>query len=571
MADWTGHWLSIVVALPATVALVLAISETSLTVLGLRSLPEVAWRVIGWATAVLDFAIAFVFLGLDFDVERLGLQQVESLAGADPLGAHLALAVDGISLVFLLSTAGLVPLAMTVSAREVKESVRSWVFACLVLESSLLGALASANLLAFAFFWALGLVPILLWMGRWGGIGRARAASRVWTTESIGLVGLLFVALAARELGIEQLGTATLDLMPTPGRPETLLDLEIPAGEQMLLFVVLVVALASRLPLAPLHFWLPAAHAASPAGLSVLIATGFVQIAAVGLLRFALPLFPEAATTAGPVLSLVGIGALVYASLVALVQKELKRLVAYAGVGHAAFALFGISTLTVQGMTGAVVQLLTHGLAAAGLFLLVGFLAARRQTTEVAAFGGLAKPMPVCAFFFGFMVLSLMGLPPLGGFVGDLFVLLGSFETRRELSLVVLVAMVVAASYLFWVHRRVFLGPVEEAANRGLIDLDRVERAVLLALTLPILWIGLYPNPLLRRVEPAVLEILFQMDRGGDAREIPDAKGESRVVLGGAAGTAGTAGTAETAGAAGTLPMEARIASPGADGLEAER
>jgi NADH-quinone oxidoreductase subunit M len=250
----------------------------------------------------------------------------------------------------------------------------------------------------------------------------------------------------------------------------------------------------------------------------VLLATGFVQTAALGLLRFALPLFPDAATAAGPALSWIGIFALVYASLIALVQKELKRLVAYASVGHAGFALFGISTLNVQGLTGAVLQLLTHGLAAAGLFMLIGSLALRRKTTEVAAFGGLAKPMPVCAFFFGVMVLSLMGLPLLGGFVGDLFVLLGSLETRRELSMIALVAMVVAASYLLWVQRRLFLGPVDEPANRGLIDLDRVERGVLLAMTIPIIAIGVYPNPVLRRIEPAVLEILYQMDR----RSIPD-------------------------------------------------
>ena len=282
----------------------------------------------------------------------------------------------------------------------------------------------------------------------------------------------------------------------------------------------------------PLHFWLPAAHAAAPTGLSVILATGFVQTAAIAMLRFALPLFPDAAMAAGPALSALGIFALVYASLIALVQKELKRLIAYSCVGYAGFAMFGISTLNVQGLTGAVLQLLVHGLATAGLFMLVGFLSIRRNTTEVAAFGGLAKPMPVCAFFFGLMVLSLMGLPLLGGFVGDLFVLLGSIETRRELSVIALIAMVVAASYLLWVQRRLFLGPVDEPANRGLIDLDRVERAILLAVTIPIVAIGVYPNPVLRRIEPTVLEILYQMERrsvGSDAEDL-DSEGENELV-----------------------------------------
>ena len=503
MLDWSSHLLFLIVALPATVAFVLAAIGLGLSILGLPVLPASVWRGVGWAATLIDFVIVLVAVGIGFDAERTGMQFADSLAWSGSMGAHLALGIDGISLCFLVSTAGLVPIAMLASASETKDSIRSWVFACLLLESSLLGGIASANLFAFAFFWALGLAPILLWMGRWGGIGRARAASRLWATETFGLAGLLFVALVLREIGLEQFGVATLDLLPsTVEQPRALLDLEISSADQWLLFCVTIMALATRLPLVPLHFWLPAAHAASPTGLSVLIATGFAQTAAMGLLRFALPLFPEAAAGAGPVLSLVGIAALVYASLVAMVQKELKRLIAYATIGYAGFALFGISTMTVQGMTGAVVQLLTHGIAAAGLFLLVGFLAARRETTEVAAFGGLAKPMPVCAVFFGLMVLSLMGLPLLGGFVGDLFVLLGSLETRRELSLVALLMMVVAASYLLWVQRRLFLGPVDEPANRGLIDLDWVERGILLAMTIPILWIGIYPNPVLRRVEP---------------------------------------------------------------------
>jgi NADH-quinone oxidoreductase subunit M len=332
---------------------------------------------------------------------------------------------------------------------------------------------------------------------------------------------LLFVAFVLREACLDQFGVPTLGLLPIErDGGVSLLDVRLTIEEQRVLFVTLAVALATRLPLVPFHFWVPAAHASAPAGLSMLIVTGFVQTAAVGMLRFAMPIFPDAVVEAGPILSWLGIIALVYASLIALVQKELKRLVAYASVGSAGFAFFGISTLNVQGVTGAVVQLLTHGLATAGLFVIVGFLAVRRNTTEVAAFGGLAKPMPVCAFFFALMALSLMGLPLLGGFVGDLFVLLGSLETRRELSLVALLAMVVAASYLLWVQRSLFLGPVDEPANRGLIDLDRIERGILLSLAIPIVWIGLYPNPILRRVEPAVLEILYQMDRRSITPEV---------------------------------------------------
>ena len=510
--DWTNHLLLVVVALPAFVAFGLAGSGLVQGFLGLPPLPEVAWRGIGLAAVCVTFVLALVGIGFGFDPEAIGLQHVEYFGWSESFGAHLLLGVDGIGLCFLVSTAGLVPLAMLSSRSEVSGSVRSWVWTCLLLESSLLGALASANLFSFIFFWGMGLMPILLWMGRWGGAGRARAATRIWAIESFGLMGLLYVAFLLREASLEQLGVATLDLVDVSSRGGvSLLDVQIGAADQRVLFLVMALSLATRLPLVPLHFWLPTAHASAPTGLSVLLATGFVQTAAIGILRFALPLFPDAAAAAGPALSVLGIVALVYASLIALVQKELKRLVAYTSVGYAGFSIFGISTLNVQGLTGAVLQLLTHGIATAALFMLIGFLAARRGTTEVTAFGGLAKPMPVCAFFFAVMAFSLVGLPLLGGFVGDLFVLLGSLETRRELSVLALTAMVVAASYLLWVQRRLFLGPVDEPANRGLIDLDRVERGIMLVMTIPVILIGVYPDPILRRIEPAVLEILDQM------------------------------------------------------------
>lgn len=515
MSEWLAEfWLPLATALPAGVAAVLAILGLLTAFFGAPAIPTLFWRAAGLSTLLMNLVLVSFGAGVVFDPERVGFQSVQSFGWSRALGAELMLGIDGIGLCFLVSTALLGPLAMLAAWRQMDESIRSWVFVCLLLESSLIGALASIHFLSFVFFWALALLPVLLWLGRWGGAGRARAASRVWATESIGLACLLFVAFVLREVGTESLGAPVLGLLPSDGpNGGSLLDLRFSASDERLLLGVMMVAVATRLPLAPLHFWLPAAHATAPSGLSMLIATGFVQTAAVGLLHFGLPLFPNAAVEAGPLISLLGIVALVYASFVALVQKDLKRLVAYASVGYAGFALFGISTLNTQGMTGAVLQLLTHGLATAGLFGSIGFLAVRRQTTDVAAFGGLVKPMPVAAFFFGFMALSLMGLPALGGFVGDLFVLLGSLETRRRFSWAALIAMVVAASYLLWLQRRIFLGPVDEPANRGLIDLDWLERGMMLSIALPLLWIGLYPNPVLRRVEPAVLEILFQMEQ----------------------------------------------------------
>lgn len=535
--------LLFVVALPAVVALALVTIGFVQTFTGMTPLPERVWRGVGLGTGFATFALTLVGVAWRFDPEAIGVQFVTGVGGALATEPRILLGVDGIGLCFLLATAGLAPLAILASRPDSADSVRSWIFVVLMLESSLLGTLTSLNLHAFLFFWAQTLLPILHWLGRWGGEDRGRMATRVWVTESVGLAGLLFVAFALAEMSEAQLGHAGLDLIDAPNAaaaigtaiasPGTLLDLRIAASDQRWLFGILVVALVTRLPLVPLHFWLPGAHATSPTGLSILLATGFAQTAAIGLLRFALPLFPEAALEARPILALVGIAALGYASLVALVQKELNRLIAYTSIGHAGFAMFGIATMNVQGLTGAVVQLLTHGLATAGIFVMIGALALRRGTTEVAAFGGLARPMPVCAAFFGLMVFSLMGFPLLGGFIGDLFVLLGSLDLSRELSVAALAAMGVAAAYLLWVQRRVFFGPVEEPANRGLIDLDRTERAMLLAIAIPILAIGVYPNPLLRRVEPAVLEILHQMGRVSlpESEIVPVVDGASRSAI----------------------------------------
>ena len=518
-----------VIALPAATAIGLLVVSIVLSAFNERGLPASVWRFASLGAAAFAFAMAVWASLVRFEPERLGLQAVERIPWTPAFGIELVFGLDGISLCFLLSTSGLVLLGILSSWWERDDSERTRLFVTLWLDSALMGGILSANVAVFVVCWTLAVGPSLVWLGRFGAPGRGRAASRLWTMEALSLAALLLATFLLSEASVSHFGSVELSVVGDAAArgARDLLDVPIDLPTQRLLGLAFAIALATRLPIVPFHVWLPAAQASAPSALGVLLVTGFVQTAAIGALRFALPLVPDAAAEAGPLLAVLGIVALVYTSLIALVQKELRRLVAYASAGNAGFALFGLSTLNVQGVTGAIVQLLAHGLATAGLLTLIGFLARRRGTTEVAAFGGLAKPMPVCAFFFGLMVLSLMGLPLFGGFVGDLFVLLGSLETRRTLSFVALVALVVAASYLLWVQRRLFLGPVDEPANRGLIDLDRLERAVLVAITLPILAIGVYPNPLLRRVEPAVLELLHQMERRTVVDDAPESTEQS--------------------------------------------
>ena len=294
--------LTAIVALPAATAAAMVVLTLALQIVGGPRLPNSVWRGLSLASTLLAFA-GSVYLVIEvFDVEQLGLQVVESISWSPALGATLTFGIDGISLCFLLSTTALVPLAL-LSAREEESAadLRARILVTLTLESALLGSLVAANLLVFIFFWAATFVPILLWLGRWGGVGRARAASRIWATESIGLAGLLFATFILHEMSLSQLGAPTLDLIaPLSGNdPRTLLDVRLEVDEQWTIFFAFALALATRLPIVPMHFWLPAAHAAAPAGLSILLATGFVQTAAMGWMRFALPLAPDAAEAAG--------------------------------------------------------------------------------------------------------------------------------------------------------------------------------------------------------------------------------------------------------------------------------
>ncbi len=283
----------------------------------------------------------------------------------------------------------------------------------------------------------------------------------------------------------------------------------------MPVFAAFALAFVIKVPMVPFHTWLPDAHVEAPTAGSVILAGVLLKMGTYGFLRFALPLFPTAALEFTPWIFGLALVGIVYGSLVAMVQPDIKKLIAYSSVAHLGFVMLGMFALNVHGLNGSVLQMVNHGLSTGALFVLVGMLYERRHTREISAFGGIARPMPVYAAFFGVVTMSSIGLPMLNGFVGELLILVGAYLANPLVAIVAASGVVLAAAYMLWMYRRVVFGPIDTPENRGLIDLGLREKFVMLALVVPIVWIGIYPDPFLRRIEPSVIELLRQMEERG--------------------------------------------------------
>jgi NADH-quinone oxidoreductase subunit M len=412
------------------------------------------------------------------------------------------------------------PIVLLASWTDIARSVRSYVFFMLFLETGMLGAFVSLNVFQFYLFWELMLVPMYFIIGIWGGPRRIYAAVKFFLFTMLGSLLMLGAILVVYYLFSEQTGQLNFDLIAPPGSTApALLDTRIPlTGEavwwktQYWLFAAFALAFAVKVPMVPLHTWLPDAHVEAPTAGSVVLAGVLLKMGTYGFVRFALPLFPAAAVEWTPVMFALALVGIIYGALVAMVQDDVKKLVAYSSVAHLGFVMLGIFALNVHGLDGGVLQMVNHGLSTGALFILVGMLYERRHTRRIVDFGGVAKPMPVFAACFGIVTMSSIGLPLLNGFVGEFLILLGAFLVNPLVATAATSGVVLAAVYMLWMYQRVFFGPVEVAENRSLIDLGLREKLVMVALIVPIIWIGVYPNPLLRRIEPSVIELLRVVD-----------------------------------------------------------
>ncbi len=516
--------LSAITFLPLAVGVVLVAAAATL-----RGLPDSVFRLAGLATTALCFLLSLQLFAA-FDPTNPGYQFVEYRSWIPSYGINYFVGIDGISLVLVLLTTFLMPVVLLASAHDPSKSVKSYIFFMLFLETGMLGAFVSLNVFQFYLFWEVMLIPMYFIIGIWGGPRRIYAAVKFFLFTMSGSLLMLLAMLVLYYLHYEQTGTLNFDLVAPPGMEALgLLDTLVPLqGEavwwksQSWLFAAFALAFAIKVPMFPLHTWLPDAHVEAPTAGSVVLAGVLLKMGIYGFLRFALPLFPAGAADLSPWIIGSGVIGIVYGSLVAMVQTDIKRLVAYSSVAHLGFVMLGIFAGNAQGLNGGVLQMVNHGLSTGALFLLVGMLYERRHTRMIDAFGGIAKPMPVYALCFAITTMSSIGLPFLNGFVGEFLILLGSFLTHPGATVIATSGVVLGAAYMLWMYRRVFFGPVSNPENQGLIDLDLREKFVMLAMLLPMFWIGLYPETLLRRVEPSVLELLRQIEsRGGLSAAAP--------------------------------------------------
>ncbi|MFQ5516505.1 MAG: NADH-quinone oxidoreductase subunit M [Acidimicrobiia bacterium] len=449
----------------------------------------------------LAFAAGLLF---QFETGTAGFQFTEHVVWYQPWGVGWNVGVDGISILLVVLTTFLMPIALVASAK-VEKQIRWYAASMLFLETGLLGVFLSLDLLLFFVFWEVMLVPMYFIIGVWGGERRIYAAVKFFLYTAFGsalmLAGILWLAFLAGDGA----GHITFDFTDLVG-------MDIARSTQFWLFGAFALSFAIKVPLFPLHTWLPDAHVEAPTAGSVLLAGVLLKLGTYGFVRFNLTLFPQASVDLVPVLATLAVIGILYGAAVAIMQPDLKKLVAYSSVSHLGFVMLGVFALTSQGLQGGVIQMVNHGLTTGALFLLVGMVYERRHTRRIADYGGIAKVMPIYAAFFLFMAFASIGLPGLNGFVGEFMVLIGSWLSLPVFAVLAAFGVVLAAVYMLWAYERVFTGPLDKPENRLLRDLNGREIAILAPLAAAILFLGIYPKPALDRIEPSVEAILHRIE-----------------------------------------------------------
>ena len=479
--------LSIIIFLPL-VGVVLLSLINSTTANGERNLKQTALWVV-----CLNFIVSIAML-INFDQSDPNFQFTESYFWLNS-GISYHLGVDGISILLIILTTFLMPFCILASFESIKVSLKEYLIAFLILETLMIGVFCSLDLVLFYLFFEGGLIPMFLIIGIWGGERRVYATFKFFLFT---LAGSVFMLLAIIAIYMET-GTTNITY---------LLQFDLAPSLQYIFWLAFFASFAVKIPMWPVHTWLPDAHVEAPTAGSVILAGVLLKMAGYGFIRFSLGIFPIASSYFAPFIFTLSIIAIIYASLVALVQTDMKKLIAYSSVAHMGFVTLGIFTFTLQGIEGAIIQMLSHGIISAALFLCVGVVYDRIHTREIDRYGGLVNRMPIYAFAFMIFIMGSIGLPGTSGFVGEFLVLLSIFSVNTYFAVFATSGVVLAAAYSLWLYRKVIFGSLIKDDLQDILDLSYREIIILFPLAFLTIFFGFYPQPLIDIIEPSTIQLI---------------------------------------------------------------
>lgn len=479
----------------STVIFLPVIGALFLLLMGRRQ--ELAIKWFSLIFTVLTF-VASLPLFLNFDKTRPDMQFVEVFEWIPAWNIKYYLGVDGISVLFVLLSALLGPLCVLISWHSIKDKVKEFYIALLLIEAAMIGVFSALDFFLFYVFWEAMLIPMYLIIGVWGGPRRIYSAIKFFLYTLAGSV-LMLVGIIVLYYN----GGHTFDIL-------SLMSQKFPYKLQLILFWAFFAAFAVKVPMWPVHTWLPDAHTEAPTAGSVILAGILIKMGAYGFLRFSLPLFPDATKAMVPVMLALSVIAIIYGGIICLVQSDLKRLIAYSSVSHMGFVTLGIFALNQQGLEGGILQMINHGIVTGALFLLVGVIYDRSHSREISHYGGVATQLPVYAGFFMVFTLASIGLPGLNGFIGEFLIILGGFKASKLAGALAATGIIIGAAYMLWLYQRVFFQDVNPNI-KGYKDMDLREIITLAPLVVLVVWIGIYPNTFLSFMHESVRQLVIKL------------------------------------------------------------